>query len=132
MASANIDSYNCDHEFEFEECFGTFCKKCDIGYGVECLHPECKIHSCDKHNLSYPSIDNENTFSTVAEDMTDNIYHLHLGHDGVIDGEIKDIHKVLSFPGLNIVEYCGYYTSKNVTDMFESGKYSRITFTPII
>ncbi len=130
MTSNNVPE--CDHDFEFIDCFGTFCKKCQIGYGVECLHPECKVHNCDKHSLSYPALDNENAFSTVDEDMTDDIYCLHLGHDGIIDGKVEDIHRVLSHPGLKIVEYCGYYTDAKVTNIFDSDRYSHITFTPIL
>ena len=53
-----VDQHNCEHEFEFVDFCGHFCKKCDIGYGVECLHPECKVHNCDKHNLGYEAVNN--------------------------------------------------------------------------
>ncbi len=127
----NVDPTECDHEFEFVDCMGTFCAKCHIGYGIECLHPECKVHHCNKHSLSYPACNNDNTFSTVAEDMTNDIYVIHLGHDGVISGNIEDVHKVLSYEGLKIVEYCGYYTDNDVIGVFEDDKYNHITFTPI-
>ena len=127
----SIDSCECDHDFEFIECFGTFCKKCQIGYGVECLYPKCKVHHCNKHSLSYETF-SEHTFSAVDKNMTDDIYCLHLGHDGVIDGKVEDIHRVLSYPGLKIVEYCGYYTDTSVIDIFDSDRYSHITFNPIL
>lgn len=110
---------------------GTFCKYCDIGYGVECLHPNCKEHYCKKHHLSYPAVNNENTFATVAKDMTDDIYIVHLGHDGVINGEKTDVHKVLSYSGLKIVEYCGYYMNGDIVDIFDDEKYNHIKFVPI-
>lgn len=126
-----MDQNECEHNFEFVECFGTFCTKCDIGYGVECLHPECKVHHCSKHNLDYYALIEGVTFATVVDDMTDDIYVLHLGHDGVTEGDTKDVHKVLSYPGLKIVEYCGYYISEDVEEIFESDNYSHIEFVPI-
>jgi hypothetical protein len=126
----NIDCDN--HEFEFIDLIGSFCTKCNLAYGVECLHPNCKVHYCKKHSLSYPSLNNENTFKNVVNDMTDDIYVLHLGHDGVIDGDEKDIHKVLTYKGLKIVEYCGYYMDSDILNIFEDEKYSHITFVPIL
>ena len=125
-----IDTTECEsHEFEFISFCGSFCKTCGIGYGVECLHPECKVHYCKKHGLGYPSVNNSNTFATVVEDMNEDIYVLSLGHDGVINGKDEDIHKVFSYPNLKIVEYCGYYTDENIGEIMD--KYSNINFVPI-
>ncbi len=121
----------CEHVFRFVPCIGSYCKNCDIPYGVECLHPSCKIHHCEKHSLSYDSVNNAKTFADVVKDMTDDIYVLHLAHDGVISGTDDDVRKVLSFKGLKIVEYCYYYTELNVLSMFEDKKFSHIKFVPI-
>jgi hypothetical protein len=121
----------CNHEFEFIECFGTFCKHCKIGYGVECLHPECKIRNCKKHNLDYPTFSNEIKFDQVEKDMANDIYCLSLGHDGVIFGDENDVRKVLSYSGLKVVEYCGYYMDDKITDIFGESLYNHITFVPI-
>lgn len=124
---------NCKHDFKFVECFGTFCSKCDIGYGVECLNPECKEHNCGKHNLMYDVFANERgiTFDNVVQDMNDDIYLLSLGHDGVIEGKVEDVRIVLSYKNLKIVQYCGYYMEECIEEIFESGKYPQIDFVPI-
>ena len=130
MEQVNIQN-GCEHNFEFIDCFGTFCTKCDLEYGIECLHPKCEIHKCGKHSLGYHSLIEGVTFTTVDIDMTDDIYVLHLGHDGVTDGKSECVHKVLSYPGLKIVEYCGYYMSDDVVEIFENNNYSHIKFVPI-
>ena len=128
---SGVDQNECNHEFEFIDCVGAFCAKCQIPYGVECLHPKCKVHYCTVHTLCYAAVNNENTFETVAADMTNNIYVLHLGHDGVIYGKDSDVRKVLSHSSLKMVEYCGYHTADNITNIFEEEDYKHITFTPI-
>ena len=125
-----MNNQKCYHDFQFIECFGFFCTKCDIGYGELCLHPECDVYRCTKHSLIYPAF-SEGTFVTVNEYMNDEIYVLNLGHDGIIDGPLEDVHKVLSYPGLKIVEFCGYYTSKDIVNIFDNERYNHITFTPI-
>lgn len=126
----DVDQTDCKHVFEFVDCMGTFCVKCRIGYGVECLHPDCKVHHCDVHKLVFP-VFSEETFADVAEQMNDDIYIINLGHDGVKSGDDEDVHTVLSYPGLKIVEYCGYYTDENVCEIFKDEKYEHITFREI-
>ncbi len=124
----------CNHKYEFIGLLGWFCKNCELPYGVECLHPRCKKHNCELHSLSFPDVNNENTFENVVSRMTDDIYILHLGHDGVITGKDSDIHEVLSHSGLKIVQYCAYYTADNVWNIFKGKDYTQykhITFVPI-
>lgn len=118
-----------EHDFQFVPCFGTFCKKCDVGYGVHCLKDSCGKRDCTLHNLDYEPFCGK-TYGDVVEDMTDEISYLCLGHDGVIEGEDEDVRKVLFFGGLETVQYCGYYTADNVTDIFEEEQYSHIKFVP--
>ncbi len=108
----------CNHKYEFIGLVGWFCKNCKLPYGEECLNPECKKLKCEVHSLSYPAVDYRFTFKDVASVMTDDIYILDLGHDGVITGKDFDIHDALSHSGLKIVQYCGYYTADNITDVF--------------
>lgn len=128
--STKIDQHNCIHEFEFIHCRGSFCKHCDIPFGVKCLHPECKMHDCETHNLIFDDCI-EGKFKKVVKKMTKDIYFLCLGHDGIISGKDDDVHKVLSFPGLKRVEFCGYYTDDNVLNIFKDKKYKHIEFIKI-
>jgi hypothetical protein len=80
---ATNTSTNCEHSFEFVPLCGTYCTKCHIPYGIECLHPDCKVHNCEIHMLKYDAFE-EKDYGGVNADMTDDIYLLHLGHDGVL------------------------------------------------
>lgn len=121
---------DCNHEFENIELLGTFCKNCHIAYGVECLKPDCRILNCEKHNLIYSTFEDAE-FDQVEKDMNNDIYCLHLGHDGVICGNEVDVRKVLSYSGLKIVEYCGYYMNDKIIDIFDENGYKHIKFVPI-
>ena len=132
----NIPDYdpakNCEvHDFQFYPFTGTFCSKCNIEYGVECLKPGCKKHECKTHALSY-DVFTQKTYADVLNDMTSETYAIHLAHDGVTSGEDNDIRKVFDHPNLKIVEYCGYYTDGNVCRIIdEIADNGDIKFVPI-
>ena len=124
---AHEDESNCEHNYEFYPCIGHLCTKCHIAYGVECVKPGCGVNHCEKHVLSYPALCGR-TFANVVDDMTDDIYLLNLAHDGVTKGTDEDVRKVLAFPSLKVVEYCGYYIAENVWKIFEEEQYKHIEF----
>jgi len=118
---------SCEHVFDISE---DFCTKCSIEFGDVCFRPGCPVVGCKKHKLLfYPCL--ETSYGDVVGFMNDEIVLLHLGHDGVTWGEDADVRKVLSFKGLKRVEYCGYYSNENVTNVFKEKAYSHITFVPI-
>ena len=75
---ANINS--CQHEFQFIDCLGTFCKHCSVSYGKFCVNPKCAESDCSVHMIEFPDLCEEAlTFKNVSEKMTDDIYRLYLG-----------------------------------------------------
>lgn len=88
------------------------------------------LNSCD-YCEKYQSQDWKMEFDDVVKVMNDDIAYVHLGHDGVTDGNIEDVKKFLSFKGLKYVEYCCYYTDNNIVNLFKEDKYKHIMFNEI-
>jgi len=132
---AEISPEDCEeHDFQFYELMGTFCTKCHIPFGVECLHPDCKEHECEKHMLFYEAFSEEN-YGDVANQMTENTAFVHLGHDGVgcnCKADEEGLRRLLSFKNLKRLEYCDYYSHSYFYDIIEEDQYKHINFVGIL
>lgn len=123
-----------EHDFQFVDFLGSFCTKCDIAFGVECLDPNCKDHYCSRHNLDCEVFTKQN-YGDVADMMTNDTKFLHLGHDGVganCEKDIQGLRRMLGFPNLKRVDYCGYYSRDYFYDIIKENCYNHIEFVPIL
>lgn len=95
----------------------------------ECPHPKCRQINCNKHTFYIPPLnDDDITMRELSYRLTDDIYLLNLGHDGVVEGKDEDVRRVLSHKGLRIVLYCGYNTRDNVRKVFQEPAFRHINF----
>jgi hypothetical protein len=122
-----------EHDFQFYDLVGTFCSKCDLPFGEECLDSGCRQIKCNKHMLFCKAFSKE-SYGDVANRIGHETAYIHLGHAGVGTNCKKDVdglRKLLSSKNLKRLEFCGYYSDEYFYDIIDEDQYKHISFVPI-